>query len=541
MPGRHSFDSTIVYELPIGLDAGIIAAEFLGELLMWHAGYVSEIEYTHGYYQELAPHRLRLAALVAGQKTSVGDAPVCLELGFGQGHSSNINAASNPGTVWATDFNAAQAANAQEFATASGADIQLLDASFAELAARQDLPDFDIIALHGIWSWISDENRAIIVDLARRNLKPGGLFYISYNVTPGWSPAMPLRHIMKEHSKRASTGSMPHKIDQALTFMQAMVDAGAGYFKANPAMVERLQKLKSQDRNYLAHEYMNDNWDVMPFSQVAESLAEAKLGFACSAHLPDLVDEINLPAEARTMLTGIDDVVLRQTVRDYFVNQQFRRDIFIKGARPLPIFEQARMLREQPFMLLVQPEDCPKKVLGALGEASLTAEIYDPVKAELAANDYCPKTIAELGQTEGCKSLTLAQLIQCMTILCGTGVVAPAHNDAVFKKVTKTARSLNREFCRRAEYSSDVNYLAAPLIGAGVGANRFEQLFVRALLQQQTDPANWVWSLLKAQGQKIVLDGKAIESDEDNLGELRKRFAAFETKRAPIFRRLGIL
>lgn len=508
---------------------------------MWHAGYVSEIEYTHGYYQELAPHRLRLAALVAGQKTSVGDAPICLELGFGQGHSCNINAASNAGSFWATDFNAAQAANAQEFADASGADIQLFDASFAELAARQDLPDFDIIALHGIWSWISDENRAFIVDLARRKLKPGGIFYISYNTTPGWSPAMPLRHIMKEHSKRASTGPMAHKIDQALTFMQAMADAGASYFKANPAMVERLKKLKEQDRNYLAHEYMNENWDVMPFSQVADNLAKAKLGFACSAHLPDLVDEINLTADARTLLAGVDDVILRQTVRDYFVNQQFRRDIFVKGARPLPGYEQARMLREQPFMLLMHPEDSPAKILGSLGEANLTAEIYDPVKAELAADDYRPKTIAELEQTERCKSLTLAQLVQCMTILCGTGVVAPAHDAEVYDKVTRTARALNDEFCRRAKYSSDINYLAAPLIGAGVGANRFEQLFVRAVLQQQPDPANWVWSLLRAQGQKIVLDGKAIESDADNLGELQKRFAAFETKRAPIFRRLGIL
>ena len=508
---------------------------------MWHAGYISEIEYTHGYYQELAPHRLQLAALIAGQKISVGDAPNYLELGFGQGHSININAASNVGTYWATDFNAAQAASALEFANASGADVQLVDASFADLAARKDLPDFDIIALHGIWTWISDENRAIIVDLARRKLRPGGLFYISYNVTPGWSPAMPLRHLIKEHFKSASTGSISRRIEEALNFTQAIANAGAAYFKANPAVEERLKKLKEQPRNYLAHEYVNDNWDVMPFSQIAEQLAEAKLSFACSAHLPDLVDEINLTTEARTLLSGIDDLILRQTVRDYFVNQQFRRDIFIKGARRLPAFEQARMFREQPFMLLVQPEDRPTKVIGSLGEAGLSAEIYEPIVMALAAEEFRPKTIADLGQMEGCQSLTFPQLVQAMTVLCGVGVAAPAHSDEVFNKVAKTAQALNDEFCRRAEYSSDFTYLTAPLIGIGIVANRFEQLFVRAALQQQTDPVNWVWSLLQAQGQKIVLDGTAIESDEDNLSELRKRFAAFEAKRAPIFRRLGIM
>lgn len=508
---------------------------------MWHAGYVSEIEYTHGYYQELAPHRLRLAALLAGQKTSIAAAPTYLELGFGQGHSVNINAASNPGSFWATDFNAAQAASAQELAKASGADVHLYDAAFSELAARDDLPDFDIIALHGIWTWISDENRAIIVDLARRKLKPGGMFYISYNVTPGWSPAMPLRHLMKEHSKRASSGTIPHKIDEALNFMQAMADAGANYFKANPAVTERLKKLKDQNRNYLAHEYLNASWDVMPFSQVADQLAEAKLGFACSAHLPDLVDEINLTADARKLMAGIDDVILRQTVRDYFVNQQFRRDIFVKGSRPLPAFEQANMLREQRFTLLVQPEDRPTKVPGGLGEAGLSAEIYDPIVAALASGDFRAKTITELGQMEGCQSLTLPQLVQAMTILCGTGAAAPAHPDKVVKQVARTARAINDEISRRAEFSADINYLAAPLTGAAVGANRFEQLFLRARQKQQKDGAAWVWSLLKAQGQKLVIDGKTVESDEDNLSELRKRHLAFETKRLPIFKNLGIV
>ena len=507
---------------------------------MWHAGYVSEIEYTHGYYQELAPHRLRLAALIAGQKTSVGVAPTYLELGFGQGHSVNINAASNPGSYWATDFNAAQAASAQELAQASGADIRLMDSAFAELAARDDLPDFDIIALHGIWTWISDENRAIIIELARRKLKPGGIFYISYNVTPGWSPAMPLRHLMKEHSKRASTGSLPHKIDEALSFMEKMVEAGANYFKANPAVTERLKKLKEQSRNYLAHEYLNASWDVMPFSQVADQLAAAKLSFACSAHLHDLVDDINLTAEARALLSGLDDVVLRQTVRDYFVNQQFRRDIFIKGARTLPGAEQARALREQPFVLLVQPADRPEKVVGSLGEAGLTAAIYEPIMTALAEDNFRPKTIAELSTMAVCEKLSLAQFAQALTILCGAGAVAPAHDAAVFAAVTPASKALNSELCRRAEYSSDINYLASPLTGTAIGTNRFEQLFLRALGQGHADPAAWVWSVLKAQGQKLVMDGKAIETDEDNLAELRKRFLDFETKRLPILKSLGI-
>ena len=80
---------------------------------MWHGGYVSEIDYTHGYYGELAPSRLRMVTALARQKTSVGESPSYLELGFGQGHTLNIHAAANPGEYWGNDFNAGQAATAR--------------------------------------------------------------------------------------------------------------------------------------------------------------------------------------------------------------------------------------------------------------------------------------------------------------------------------------------------------------------------------------------------------------------------------------------
>ena len=100
---------------------------------------------------------------------------------------------------WGTDFNPAQAGFAQELAVASGAGARLFDESFAEFCHRADLPDFDYIGLHGIWSWISDPNRAVIVDFVRRKLKVGGVLYMSYNTYPGWAPMLPLQHLSLIH------------------------------------------------------------------------------------------------------------------------------------------------------------------------------------------------------------------------------------------------------------------------------------------------------------------------------------------------------
>src|SRR3954469_4796333 len=211
----------------------------------WTAGYVTELEYTYGYYRELCPSRLRLACLSAGIAPPAGKPFSYLELGYGQGLSLNVHAAANEGVFWGTDFNPVQTAHALAFADASGSSVKALNDSFAELAARNDLPEFDVVALHGIWTWISEENSRHIVDIMRRKLRVGGLVYISYNCFPGWAPAAPLRHLMKLHADVAGTeaSGMGAKVDAALAFARQVVDSGALYFRGNPAVGERLAKM----------------------------------------------------------------------------------------------------------------------------------------------------------------------------------------------------------------------------------------------------------------------------------------------------------
>jgi len=229
----------------------------------WTSGYVADVVYTHGYYSELNPQRLRLLFLQFRQKfPSTGTA---CELGFGQGVSANLHAAASVTRWYGTDFNPSQAAYAQELASASEAQIKLYDESFAHFCERSDLPDFDFIGLHGIWSWISDENRAIIVEFIRRKLKVGGVVYISYNTQPGWAALAPLRDFLVEHSEimgRPGLGTVP-RIDEALDFADRLLATGALYGQANPSVGLRLGVLKKQNRQYFAHKYFNRDWVPM--------------------------------------------------------------------------------------------------------------------------------------------------------------------------------------------------------------------------------------------------------------------------------------
>ncbi len=297
----------------------------------WTSGYIADIGYTYGYYLELNPLRVKLAFLNAGlHYPKVGTA---CELGFGQGMSTNIHAAASVISWSATDFNPSQASFAQELAATSGANTQLFDKTFAEFANHTDLPDFDYIGIHGIWSWINDENRAIIVDFIKRKLKVNGVLYISYNTQPGWAAMVPMRDLLTEYSQvmgRNGTG-IATRINEALAFTDKLIATNPTYIRANPQITSRIAKIKEHDRNYLAHEYFNKDWLPMPFSKMAAWLEPTKLQYACSANLLDHVDVINLTHEQQVLLNEIPDDMLRQSVRDFMVNQQFRKDYWVKG------------------------------------------------------------------------------------------------------------------------------------------------------------------------------------------------------------------
>ncbi len=301
----------------------------------WTSGYVAEIDYTHGYYRELAPGLINFALLLSGYAPPIVETTRYLELGYGQGLSANVHAAAVAGEFWGADFNPAHAANAQSLAAFAGSDGRFFDDSFVDMAARSDLPGFDYIVLHGVWSWVSDENRRAIVEIIRRRLKVGGVVYMSYNTLPGWSVSMPLRHLMTLHADAVGSDAqgVVGRIDASIAFGRKLEEVGARYFSANPAAKGRLEAIAGQNRNYVAHEYFNRDWAPMYFSEAHDWLADAKLGYACAAMLLDQMDAFNLTQAQRDVVNAIPYGVLRETVRDYMLNRQFRRDLYTRGAR----------------------------------------------------------------------------------------------------------------------------------------------------------------------------------------------------------------
>jgi hypothetical protein len=84
---------------------------------------------------------------------------------------------------------------------------------------------------------------------------------------------------------------------------------------------------------------------------------------------------------------------------------------------------------------------------------------------------------------------------------------------------------------QNAENNADITFLASPVTGGGHVVSRFEQLFITALQAGKKTPDDWAshaWKTIEAQGQRLIKEGKTLETAEENLTELTQQAKAFD-------------
>ena len=162
------------------------------------------------------------------------------------------------------------------------------------------------------------------------------------------------------------------------------------------------------------------------------------------------------------------------------VSQQFRRDVFVKGGRPMNSLEQLERYRGLGFVLSSHPDDISMKLQATVGEITLQEAVYKPLIEALAEHNFAPNTVAELAVHPSNKGRPLPQLIEALIILTGAGHVQRVQDAEGVKLAKPRCKALNTHLFNRARFSGDVAFLASPVMGGGVAAGRFQQLFLLA-------------------------------------------------------------
>ncbi len=506
----------------------------------WGAGYVTDTAYVHDFCRVQTPAILSIAALAKNVAApgGLGEPFTYCDLGCGQGFTANLVAAANPrAEVFAADFNPTHIAGARRLAGAARLkNVEFREAGFDELLQDASLPEFDIICLHGVYSWISAENRQTIVAFIRRRLKSGGLLYISYDAMPGWAGMAPLRRLLvQQHAALAGTSS-ENALEQALAFADKLKDVGARFYRVYPHVSLQLDRLKKLPRAYLAHELLTRDWRAFSFADVAAELAEAKLSYVGSAHLTDHVDRVNFTEEQQSLLAEITDPLLAETTRDMIISRQFRRDLFVKGFAPLRALPARERWLQTRFALSTPAQEVELSFQTALGTLSLRPDLYQPV---IEALDRGPMTLRKLIESLPASKLEWVGLTDAIKVLVGRGELQPALPPENEAERAASTSAFNAAVMARAKESAELGYLASPVTGGGVRVDQFTQLYLQAKQKGIADPVDLIAKLATMSGRTVDKDGKKL-GPQEALAALTAQAERVEHKTVPLLKRLGI-
>ncbi|MBV9757607.1 MAG: class I SAM-dependent methyltransferase, partial [Alphaproteobacteria bacterium] len=510
----------------------------------WDDGYVTDVAYTTSFFREITPGWIGMSALVLGYRPPDLAAPFrYADLGCGNGFTALAIAASHPqAEVWGFDFNPVHIEFATNLAAAAGlGNAHFVETSFEELAAMPAaaLPAFDFMVAHGVLSWISPPNRRHLVHALGQRLKPGGLVYLGYNVTTGWSAMMPVRtlmHLLAEASPERSDAATPAVLD----FVDRVRQAGALFFQVHPSLEMRLQNLRKHDPRYVAHEYLNQDWHPLMFAEVAAEMAEAKCRYIGSATFADNIDNASVPANLVPILAEQRDPLVRETLRDLGGAQSFRRDLYRKGAAPLPRPAQEALLDTLVLAGLGQemPEGGPSFPT-SWGSITGRPEFYRPLFAMLAAG---PVSFQEARGSAAFADKPIVELIHAFALLVASGYAHPVLPGGSGRDTMDRVRRFNEAIADANRKGGDLSHLVAPAIGSALDSHLMEIFLVAEL--QAGKPADAaaltsdVLEILGRSGRSMQENGQPVTDPTEALRIARGVVDEILQRRLPLFQRL---
>ena len=503
-------------------------------------GYVTDVTYTMNYKSELNPLLVQFNFLCAGLRPPIID--TACELGFGQGLSINFHSAGSDVKWHGNDFNHQHYLFADELTKAGQLNCVLTPQSFREFCQKTDLPDFDYICLHGVWSWINSENREIIVEFIKRKLRPNGVAYISYNALPGMMDALPLKKILSDYSASLDDKiNTLEKISLSIEFLDRFIKLNPEILKSFPNLSKKLEHLKIQPKHYLAHEYFNKNWMPFYFSEMKDQLSNADLKYAAPVYVIDLFKNLFLTDEQYKFIENIPNHNDKESLVDKLVNKQFRADYWVKNIEYLDQDEYEDLMSQCSIILINNIDQIDFKFDTYTGVVDINEE--DSKRILNILSDYKIHSIGEISKRLRNHNETMNNIATIIALLVYKKDVALVHNK-IPQETRNKAKNLNMFIIARSIISEDINYLFSPLTGGGVFINNLEQIYLVARERGLSSPEEWVkfaWDVHLWRAGNILDDKRGTTFPKDKEGEEMIEHAVNWNKyRLPILKSLEV-
>jgi SAM-dependent methyltransferase len=508
-------------------------------------GYVIDIDYIPGFYPQMTPASLRLVAALNGLvPPSVKDGFRYLELGCGLGRSLTTLAAANPaGDFVGVDINPRHTAAIEaDLAATELRNVRVITADFCGLP--DDLGQFDFIAMHGVWSWVSPRVRQDVLELAKQRLSPGGLFLVSYNAMPGWAHLQPIKGILQQYAA-LRTGDSKQRIRDALTYLVFIRDKKAKYFEDNPKAAAYVDALLKQDISYLAHEYLNEHWTTFYFAEVAKAFQSAGLRFAGSLPVFTNFWDLCVKPEFQELFRTTNDRLVTEAHKDFCANTAFRWDLYAKEPRLLASpADRVREVDDLYFGLTHPNLTLPYQSNLGIVTSTVQGPLYQSIVDALRGGSLrLSELLAKLGAGEQ-KTTELVRAIDAgvaMGMFEVSAGMVPAHPIDRPERVT-IPMPFNRAMLQAGSLAGRPVAFASSRTGSGVQVGDLEAAFLLEFVENgSTGVAERLDQRLTASGRSIQREGQPVTDVATRLQILTQAGEGFLTSRLPILLATGVV
>lgn len=503
----------------------------------WKHGYYADSGYTYGYYSETSPFRLAWAALIQGHVLPTKNFRY-LDAGCGQGLSLIMMAAAHPDSEFVgLDFLPEHIAHARDLAARCGlTNVTFIEGDFIALEHHpESLGTFDYAICHGITTWIAPAVKQALFSLIGKVLNPGGVFYNSYNTFPGWLPTVPFQHLVLLE-QRSKTGALALKA--AKGHMDQLAESTNSMFGALPGLQARLKSMDSQDPAYLVQEYNNNFWQPVFVSQMMDEMAAVKLSYLGTATLAEAYDAVLAP-KVRELLASQSVPVIREQLRDYAINQSFRRDLYVKGQRRPWQIEQEDLIRQ--FQVVANPttarpqDGAPFSIRSGTIELNGDPKFYNQILDHLdsAGNALSVGDLVSLAQPD-----QRSGMVSGVSMLLHGGWLLP------YQPCTDgAARTVNSAIGSAVGLGAPYRFISAPASGGALPLGDAEWFVVSAAISgmPESEWLNVLDASMTRNRRAMSKDGKAVTDEQEKRALQQKVVDDVKNIKLPFLRRMGAI
>jgi SAM-dependent methyltransferase len=215
-----------------------------------------------------------------------------------------------------------------------------------EAALELDLPQFDYVVVHGVYSWVPLRERALVLAFLRKFLKPGGAVYVTYNARPGAAQLEPFRRLFRE----MPSADTSKRLTAARDVYKRLADAKARAVASGIAP-DKLARLAELPPDAIGADYANPFADALYVTEVISDFASIDCVLGGAADMAQQASVLMAHEPFKSILDRMPTAAGRELAKDYLLDTAYRRDVFVRGGRRLAADNREAVLGGLAFAL----------------------------------------------------------------------------------------------------------------------------------------------------------------------------------------------